>query len=120
VKSGTPVAALRQGLGLDPAAGVVAVDGKSLRRGYERGRRHMPPLSGALLATGLPVYPRLAEPNSSPATIFIDELNPASLERLLHLCTCFIRYTRPKPTFQTLDGRKRKPGSRREFGLRPP
>ncbi len=38
------VAALRQGLGLDPARGVVAVDGKSLRRGYERGRRHMPPL----------------------------------------------------------------------------
>ncbi len=38
------VAALRQGLGLDPVKGVVAVDGKSLRRGYERGRRHMPPL----------------------------------------------------------------------------
>jgi predicted transposase YbfD/YdcC len=37
-------AALRRGLGLDPAKGVVAVDGKSLRRGYERGRRHMPPL----------------------------------------------------------------------------
>ena len=33
------VAALREGLGLDPAKGVVAVDGKSLRRGYERGRR---------------------------------------------------------------------------------
>jgi hypothetical protein len=38
------VAALREGLGLDPAAGVVAVDGKRLRRGYERGRSHMPPL----------------------------------------------------------------------------
>ncbi len=38
------VAALRAGLGLDPAAGVVAVDGKRLRRGYERGRSHMPPL----------------------------------------------------------------------------
>jgi predicted transposase YbfD/YdcC len=36
--------ALRAGLGLGPAKGVVAVDGKSLRRGYERGRAFMPPL----------------------------------------------------------------------------
>src|SRR5262245_53718568 len=38
------MAALRAALGLDPAKGVVAVDGKSLRRGYERGRACMPPL----------------------------------------------------------------------------
>jgi predicted transposase YbfD/YdcC len=38
------VAALREGLGIGPAKGVVAVDGKRLRRGYERGRGHMPPL----------------------------------------------------------------------------
>jgi predicted transposase YbfD/YdcC len=38
------VAALREGLGLGPSKGVVAVDGKSLRRGYERGRSFMPPL----------------------------------------------------------------------------
>jgi predicted transposase YbfD/YdcC len=38
------VAALREGLGIGPAKGVVAVDGKRLRRGYERGRSHMPPL----------------------------------------------------------------------------
>jgi predicted transposase YbfD/YdcC len=38
------VKALREGLGLDPAKGVVAVDGKRLRRGYERGRAFMPPL----------------------------------------------------------------------------
>lgn len=37
-------AALREGLGLRPAEGTVAVDGKRLRRGYERGRSHMPPL----------------------------------------------------------------------------
>jgi predicted transposase YbfD/YdcC len=36
--------ALRAELGLGPVQGVVAVDGKSLRRGYEKGRRHMPPL----------------------------------------------------------------------------
>ena len=36
--------ALRTGLGLSPAEGTVAVDGKRLRRGYERGRAHMPPL----------------------------------------------------------------------------
>jgi predicted transposase YbfD/YdcC len=37
-------AALRTGLGLGGPKGVVAVDGKSLRRGYERGRSFMPPL----------------------------------------------------------------------------
>ena len=37
-------AALRRGLGLGPAAGTIAVDGKRLRRGYERGRTSMPPL----------------------------------------------------------------------------
>lgn len=36
--------ALREGLGLGPAKGVVAIDGKRLRRGYERGRKYMPPL----------------------------------------------------------------------------
>ena len=36
--------ALRAELGLPPAKGVVAVDGKSLRRGYQRGRAFMPPL----------------------------------------------------------------------------
>lgn len=38
------VKALREGLGLGPAKGVVAIDGKRLRRGYERGRAFMPPL----------------------------------------------------------------------------
>ncbi len=38
------VKALREGLGLDPAKGVVAIDGKRLRRGYDRGRACMPPL----------------------------------------------------------------------------
>jgi len=38
------IAALREGLGIGPAKGVVAVDGKRLRRGYERGRACMPPL----------------------------------------------------------------------------
>jgi|SRR5882724_3034511 len=37
-------AALRAGLGLGAPRGVVAIDGKSLRRGYERGRAFMPPL----------------------------------------------------------------------------
>jgi|SRR5271165_1720663 len=36
--------ALREGLGLGPAKGIVAIDGKRLRRGYERGRAFMPPL----------------------------------------------------------------------------
>ena len=37
-------AALREALGLGPVAGVVAVDGKRLQRGYERGGKFMPPL----------------------------------------------------------------------------
>jgi predicted transposase YbfD/YdcC len=35
---------LREALGLPPSGGVVAIDGKRLRRGYERGKAHMPPL----------------------------------------------------------------------------
>src|SRR5215210_2416752 len=38
------MAGLREELGLGPARGVVAVDAKSLRRGYDKGRAHMPPL----------------------------------------------------------------------------
>ncbi|OKO81733.1 ISAs1 family transposase [Bradyrhizobium sp. NAS96.2] len=38
------MAALRAELGLRPAPGVVAIDGKSLRRGYEKGRPYLPPL----------------------------------------------------------------------------
>jgi predicted transposase YbfD/YdcC len=38
------MAALRAELGLGPARGVVAVDAKSLRRGYDKGRAHMAPL----------------------------------------------------------------------------
>lgn len=40
--------ALRQALGIAPAGGVVAVDGKSLRRGYEKGQSHFPPLMVSL------------------------------------------------------------------------
>jgi predicted transposase YbfD/YdcC len=36
--------ALRAALGLPPAQGVVAIDGKRLRRGYEKGRSCIPPL----------------------------------------------------------------------------
>jgi predicted transposase YbfD/YdcC len=38
------MAALREELGLGPAQGVVAVDAKSLRRGYDKGLAHMAPL----------------------------------------------------------------------------
>jgi predicted transposase YbfD/YdcC len=36
--------ALREELGLPPPRGVVAIDAKSLRRGYDKGRAHFPPL----------------------------------------------------------------------------
>jgi predicted transposase YbfD/YdcC len=35
---------LRAELGVGPAQGVVAIDGKSLRRGYEKGRNFLPPM----------------------------------------------------------------------------
>lgn len=38
------VQAVRHGLGLGPASGVVAVDAKRMRRGYQRGRACVPPL----------------------------------------------------------------------------
>jgi len=38
------MAALRQELGLAPPRGVVAIDGKALRRGYEKGQAHLPPM----------------------------------------------------------------------------
>jgi predicted transposase YbfD/YdcC len=38
------LAAIRQELGAPSPAGVVAIDAKSLRRGYEKGRAFMPPL----------------------------------------------------------------------------
>ena len=38
------MAAVRAELGLGGPKGVVAIDGKSLRRGYDRGRAFMPPL----------------------------------------------------------------------------
>lgn len=41
---GAFMASFREALGLPPPQGVVAIDGKALRRGYEAGRVHMPPL----------------------------------------------------------------------------
>ena len=38
------MSALRRELGLGSPRGVVAIDGKALRRGYEKGRAFMPPL----------------------------------------------------------------------------
>ena len=38
------MAALRRELGVPPPRGVVAIDAKALRRGYDKGRGHMPPL----------------------------------------------------------------------------
>jgi predicted transposase YbfD/YdcC len=41
---GAFMAAMRAELGLPPRRGVVAIDAKSLRRGYHKGRAHLPPL----------------------------------------------------------------------------
>jgi predicted transposase YbfD/YdcC len=59
-------AALGATLGQDPQAGVIAIDGKSLRRGYEKGRAHMPPLlvSAYLSRTRITLAQTLAQANS--------------------------------------------------------
>lgn len=61
-------AALRQGLGLGPVEGVVAIDGKRLRRGYERGRACMPPLLLSVwdAETRLSIAARCAPPGADP------------------------------------------------------
>lgn len=41
---GAFMGAVRRELGLGPPSGVVAIDGKALRRGYDKGRAFMPPL----------------------------------------------------------------------------
>src|SRR5258708_10352573 len=73
------VAALREGLGLDPAKGVVAVDGKRLRRAYERGRACMPPLMLSLsdAETRLSLPPRHAPASNGVAA------TPAGAQRLV-------------------------------------
>lgn len=38
------LAAMRAALDLPPPSGVVAIDAKALRRGYEKGRSHLPPM----------------------------------------------------------------------------
>ena len=45
------LAAVRQSLGLASPSGVVALDGKSLRRAYEKGRSHMPAMMVGVFET---------------------------------------------------------------------
>jgi predicted transposase YbfD/YdcC len=62
--------ALREGLGLGPPKGVVAIDGKSLRRGYERGKAHFAPLMVGVWdsETKLSLSSRRADGGSEVAT----------------------------------------------------
>ncbi len=74
--------ALREGLGLKPIEGVVAIDGKRLRRGYERGRACMPPLMISVwdAETRLSLATRAAEGgNEVEATL--DALKSLDLKR---------------------------------------
>jgi hypothetical protein len=110
---------------------IMGEDEKALIRLWQEKRGEVGPASNmcghagrptpgrALLANGLLRYPRFTEADAGATTVLIDKLDPGRLEGLPHLCTRFIRYARPEPTFQTLDGRNRQPGSQREFGLRP-
>lgn len=61
-------AALRDGLGLGASKGVVAIDGKRLRRGYERGRACLPPLLVSVwdAETRLSIAAAAAPPDADP------------------------------------------------------
>lgn len=60
--------ALREGLGLGASRGVVAIDGKRLRRGYERGRACLPPLLVSVwdAETRLSIAAASAPPGADP------------------------------------------------------
>src|ERR1043166_2535225 len=75
------MAALRQGLGLDAPRGVVAVDGKALRRGYEKGRAFMPPLMVSVwdAETRLSIAARRAE-GSDEVSATLDLLKSLDLK----------------------------------------
>jgi predicted transposase YbfD/YdcC len=76
------LAALRKGLGLGPRPkGVVAVDGKALRRGYEKGRVFMPPLMVSVwdAETRLSIAARRAE-GSDEVSATLDLLKSLDLK----------------------------------------
>jgi predicted transposase YbfD/YdcC len=76
------LAALRQGLGLPQRpGGVVAVDGKALRRGYDKGRAFMPPLMVSVwdAETRLSIAARRAE-NSDEVSATLDLLKSLDLK----------------------------------------
>ena len=75
------MAALRRGLGLPPPGGIVAVDGKALRRGYEAGRAFLPPLMVSVwdAETRLAIASSRA-PNGSEVAATLDLLKGLSLK----------------------------------------
>jgi predicted transposase YbfD/YdcC len=76
------LAALRKGLGLGPRPkGVVAIDGKALRRGYEKGRVFMPPLMVSVwdAETRLSIATRRAE-GSDEVSAALDLLKSLDLK----------------------------------------
>lgn len=74
-------AALGATLDQEARANVIAVDGKSLRRGYEKGRAHMPPLlvSAYLSRTRITLAQTLAKANSQ-VDATLELLNLVALE----------------------------------------
>jgi predicted transposase YbfD/YdcC len=71
--------------GIPAASGVVAFDGKSLRRAYEKGRAHMPPLMVTAWATGIRmVLAQTQAPNGNEVKATLDLL------KLLDLKGCIV------------------------------
>lgn len=75
------MASFREALGVPPPQGVVAIDGKSLRRGYEAGRVHMPPLMVSVwdAETRLAIAAKRA-PGGSEAQATLDLLKGLTLK----------------------------------------
>jgi predicted transposase YbfD/YdcC len=75
------MSALRQELGLPPPKGVVAIDAKALRRGYDKGQAHMPPLMVSVwdAETRLTIASARA-PGGSEVTATLDLLKALTLK----------------------------------------
>jgi hypothetical protein len=67
--------------------------------------RRLPSASYILLQLFCPLP--LAEAHSGATAVFVNEVNPSSLQRFLHFYARFVRHIRPKSALKALNGRNR-------------
>jgi len=98
------VGAIRDGLDLGAPRGVVAVDGKSLRKAYERGRAHAPPLMVSVWDAETRVSIAAARAPGGRGRCHLGAVEDPGSERLHRHGRC--------PALSSADGRRRA-GKRR-------